>query len=106
LSGRRIWFSHIDGDGWNNISYLEDYRDKSTIAATVVLRELIAPYPTRSYGLSLISRGSTFCSWNAQLRTSLSGAATRAGVCEKMSVAMTATKAKPLQRRRADMIRC
>ncbi len=45
LSGRRIWFSHIDGDGWNNVSYIEEYRDKPTIAAGVVLRELIAPYP-------------------------------------------------------------
>jgi polysaccharide biosynthesis protein PelA len=45
LSGRRIWFSHIDGDGWNNVSYIEDYRDKPTVAAAVVLRELIAPYP-------------------------------------------------------------
>lgn len=45
LSGRRIWFSHIDGDGWNNVSYIEDYRDKPTVAAGVVLRELIAPYP-------------------------------------------------------------
>jgi hypothetical protein len=45
LSGRRIWFSHIDGDGWNNVSYIEDYREKPTIAAAVVLHELIAPYP-------------------------------------------------------------
>jgi polysaccharide biosynthesis protein PelA len=45
LSGRRIWFSHIDGDGWNNVSFVEDYREKPTIAANVVLRELIAPYP-------------------------------------------------------------
>jgi hypothetical protein len=45
LSGRRMWFSHIDGDGWNNVSYIEDYRDKATVAAGVVLRELIAPYP-------------------------------------------------------------
>lgn len=45
LSGRRIWFSHIDGDGWNNISYIEEYRDRPTVAAGVVLRELIAPYP-------------------------------------------------------------
>ena len=45
LSGRRICFSHIDGDGWNNVSLIEAYRDKPTIAAEVVLRELIAPYP-------------------------------------------------------------
>jgi hypothetical protein len=54
LSGRRIWFSHIDGDGWNNVSYIEDYRDKPTIAATVVLRELIAPYPDLPVAVGVI----------------------------------------------------
>jgi polysaccharide biosynthesis protein PelA len=45
ISGRRLYFSHIDGDGWNNISNLVGYRDKQLSAAEVVLRELIAPYP-------------------------------------------------------------
>jgi polysaccharide biosynthesis protein PelA len=54
LSGRRIWFSHIDGDGWNNASRIEAYRDKPTIAATVVLRELIAPYPDLPVAVGVI----------------------------------------------------
>jgi hypothetical protein len=54
LSGRRIWFSHIDGDGWNNVSYIEDYREKPTIAASVVLRELIAPYPDLPVAVGVI----------------------------------------------------
>jgi polysaccharide biosynthesis protein PelA len=54
LSGRRIWFSHIDGDGWNNVSYIESYRDKPTIAAGVVLRELIAPYPDLPVSIGVI----------------------------------------------------
>jgi polysaccharide biosynthesis protein PelA len=54
LSGRRIWLSHIDGDGWNNISYIEDYRDKPIIAANVVLRELIAPYPDLPVAVGVI----------------------------------------------------
>ena len=54
LSGRRIWFSHIDGDGWNNVSRVEAYRDKSTIAATVILRELIAPYPDLPVAVGVI----------------------------------------------------
>jgi len=54
LSGRRIWFSHIDGDGWNNVTYVEDYRDKPTIAASVVLRELIAPYPDLPVAVGVI----------------------------------------------------
>jgi len=54
LSGRRVWFSHIDGDGWNNVTYVEDYRDKPTIAASVVLRELIAPYPDLPVAVGVI----------------------------------------------------
>jgi hypothetical protein len=54
LSGRRLWFSHIDGDGWNNVTYIESYRDKPTIAAGVVLRELIAPYPDLPVAVGVI----------------------------------------------------
>jgi polysaccharide biosynthesis protein PelA len=54
LSGRRLWFSHIDGDGWNNVSRVEAYRDKQTIAATVVLKELIAPYPDLPVAVGVI----------------------------------------------------
>jgi hypothetical protein len=54
LSGRRAWFSHIDGDGWNNVTYIESYRDKPTIAAGVILRELIAPYPDLPVAVGVI----------------------------------------------------
>jgi len=54
LSGRRLWFSHIDGDGWNNMTYIESYRDKPTIAAAVVLRELVAPYPDLPVSIGVI----------------------------------------------------
>jgi polysaccharide biosynthesis protein PelA len=54
LSGRRTWFSHIDGDGWNNVTYIESYRDKPTIAAGVILRELIAPYPDLPVAVGVI----------------------------------------------------
>ena len=54
LSGRRMWFSHIDGDGWNNVTGIEAYRDKPTIAATVILRELIAPYPDLPVAVGVI----------------------------------------------------
>ncbi len=45
LSGRRIYFSHIDGDGWNNISNAERYRGQRMPSAIVVQRELIERYP-------------------------------------------------------------
>ncbi len=54
LSGRRMWFSHVDGDGWNNVTGVEAYRDKPTIAATVILRELIAPYPDLPVAVGVI----------------------------------------------------
>ena len=54
LSGRRLWFSHIDGDGWNNVSRVDAYKDKPTIASTVVLRELIAPYPDLPVAVGVI----------------------------------------------------
>ena len=54
LSGRRIYFSHIDGDGWNNVTRIESYRDKPTIAAEVVERELIKPYPDLPVSIGVI----------------------------------------------------
>jgi len=35
LDGRRMYFSHIDGDGWNNISEIEGYRETQTTVADV-----------------------------------------------------------------------
>ena len=41
LSGRRIYYSHIDGDGWRNTTQIEPYRTQYVIAARVVLDEVI-----------------------------------------------------------------
>lgn len=54
LSGRRIYFSHIDGDGWNNVSRIEAYHDKQKISAEVILRELVAPYPDLPVSIGVI----------------------------------------------------
>lgn len=45
LTGRRIYYSHIDGDGWVNISNADGYRDRGIISAEVILNEVIVPYP-------------------------------------------------------------
>jgi hypothetical protein len=45
LSGRRIYYSHIDGDGWRNVSTVEKYNKRPTLSAEVVLREAIEPFP-------------------------------------------------------------
>jgi hypothetical protein len=54
LSGRRIYFSHIDGDGWNNVSRIEAYHDRQKISAEVVLRELVIPYPDLPVSIGVI----------------------------------------------------
>lgn len=47
LAGRRIYYSHIDGDGWNNVSELEEYKDldRDVICAEVILEKIIRPHP-------------------------------------------------------------
>jgi hypothetical protein len=45
LNGRRIYFSHIDGDGWRNVSEVQPYRRERRLSAEVVLREIIEAYP-------------------------------------------------------------
>lgn len=44
-SGRRTFYSHIDGDGWRSVTQIEPYRTRFTIAARVVLEEVIRKYP-------------------------------------------------------------
>lgn len=51
LSGRRIYYSHIDGDGWNNVSLINSYRKtesgipREILSSEVILREVVEPYP-------------------------------------------------------------
>lgn len=53
LAGRRIYFSHIDGDSWNSISGTAKHRGKPN--AEVVLQELILPFPDLPVTVGLIS---------------------------------------------------
>ncbi len=43
--GRRIYYSHIDGDGWRNQTEVPKYRREGISSAEVILRETIKPYP-------------------------------------------------------------
>ena len=45
LVGRRIYFSHIDGDGWRNITEIQPGRRLRKLSAAVILEEAIAPFP-------------------------------------------------------------
>jgi polysaccharide biosynthesis protein PelA len=55
LAGRRMYFSHIDGDGWNNMSHIKLAPDETLTSSEVVLRELIVPYPDLPVTVGLIS---------------------------------------------------
>jgi polysaccharide biosynthesis protein PelA len=53
VSGRRLYISQIDGDGWNNLSEVEGYRQM--LSAEVVARELIEPFPDLPVSIGLIA---------------------------------------------------
>jgi polysaccharide biosynthesis protein PelA len=55
LSGRRIYFSHIDGDGWNNVSQVEGFREQQLTSAEVARRELIGAYPDLPVSVGVIA---------------------------------------------------
>jgi polysaccharide biosynthesis protein PelA len=45
IVGRRIYYSHIDGDGWRNPTEVPRYRADAMSSAEVILREAIQPFP-------------------------------------------------------------
>ncbi len=45
LSGRRMYYSHIDGDGWRNITEVEKYHDTRELSAEVIFNEALEPFP-------------------------------------------------------------
>jgi len=55
LAGNRIFYSHIDGDGWNNISEIRKYNENKTIAAEVIKKEIFEPYADFPFTVGLIT---------------------------------------------------
>ena len=45
IGGRRIYYSHIDGDGWRSLAENHDPSDDRRKAAEVILAEAVVPYP-------------------------------------------------------------
>lgn len=45
LCGSRIFYSHIDGDGWNNVSLIPEYSATQTLCCEVMLKEVIDAFP-------------------------------------------------------------
>jgi len=55
IAGRRIYYSQIDGDGWNNVTQLDEYKDKNTLSAEVVMEKAVKPYPDLPVTLTIIA---------------------------------------------------
>lgn len=55
LVGRRVYFSHIDGDGWNNLTEVEGYRGAGALSVEVIAAEAIERYPDLPVTVGLIS---------------------------------------------------
>ncbi|QCG89530.1 hypothetical protein [Azospirillum sp. TSH100] len=45
LSGRRLYFSHIDGDGWRNVTEVAPYAARRVLSADMVRIAAIEPFP-------------------------------------------------------------
>lgn len=54
LNGRRIFYSHIDGDGWSSVTEIEKYLRPSTPAAKVLLEEIFRPYQDFPFTMGFI----------------------------------------------------
>ncbi len=55
LNGLRIFYSHIDGDGWNNLTQIRRYAGEKMIAAEVIRRDVLAAYPDIPVNVSVIT---------------------------------------------------
>jgi len=44
IAGKRIYYSHIDGDGWNNITHIEGLKKKKKLSSWVIMEKAIKPY--------------------------------------------------------------
>jgi hypothetical protein len=45
IVGRRIYYSHIDGDGWRSQTQVREYVQRRAMSAEVVLKEAVAAFP-------------------------------------------------------------
>ncbi|MGB1539401.1 MAG: hypothetical protein ACPG80_00425 [Rickettsiales bacterium] len=54
-NGRRIFYSHIDGDGWNNLSLIEHYHDTLASSADVIENEILRAYPDFGFSVGLVA---------------------------------------------------
>lgn len=44
LTGQRLFYSHIDGDGWNNVTEIKSHAGKQTLSSAIVYEHIIKKY--------------------------------------------------------------
>ena len=54
LLGKRIFYSHLDGDGWNNVTELAKYKNKSVLSSEVLYEEVFKEYDDFAFTVGLI----------------------------------------------------
>jgi hypothetical protein len=55
LDGKRIFYSHIDGDGWNNVSEIPPYVDRAALSSEVIYDQILKPYSDFAFDVALIT---------------------------------------------------
>ncbi|MDT8445669.1 MAG: hypothetical protein RRB13_02075 [bacterium] len=55
LAGSRIFYSHIDGDGWNNRTQMEAYRQRPILSSEVIEEGILKAYPDFPVSVSAIA---------------------------------------------------
>lgn len=54
MFGRRLFYAHIDGDGWNNLTQIASYREKIASSADVIEQEILRGYPDFPFGVGIV----------------------------------------------------
>lgn len=52
--GRRIFYSHIDGDGWNNLARIEGYDSGVVAASDIITEEILSKYSNFGFSVGLV----------------------------------------------------
>jgi hypothetical protein len=54
VNGRRIFYSHLDGDGWNNLSEVQGYQKRKILSSEVLYDQVFKPYDDFAFTVGLI----------------------------------------------------
>ena len=55
VDGMRVFYSHIDGDGWNNVTQIKKYSHQKMLSSQVIQKEILEPYPDIPINVSVIA---------------------------------------------------